>query len=100
IKIQYTHIHMKTIDFTKIKVEVSYDGKTETINIAKDFANFCKMRAIDIGLEEFCRTIYFSTGEIEVPQEYVAPLVQILSLPDCPIFAFIKKELIKLLKEQ
>ena len=69
---------MKTIDFTNVSVEISYDGKTEAINIAKEFANFCKMRAIDIGLEEFCRKIYFSTGEIEVPEEYVQPLVQIL----------------------
>lgn len=88
---------MTTINFTQLQIEVSYSGETETINVAKELANWIKMRTTDIGFEEFCRKIYFSEDAIEIPEEYTEPLTQVLQLPDCPFFAPIKRAIIELL---
>lgn len=88
------------IDFTKLTVEVSYEGETKEVNVAKEFANCVKMSTTDIGLEEFCKEIYFSKEAVEIPEEYRRPLINYLNSPECPIFAFVKKEIIKQLNKE
>lgn len=49
----------------------------------------------DIGFEELARQIYFSDGEVEIPQEYVRPLLQVIM--ERNYIAGIKRHIIKLL---
>ena len=67
------------IDFTKIKVQVSFDGTHKTFNIAKEIGNDMMYNGIcDIGFEELARQIYFSDGEVEIPSQYVQHILQIV----------------------
>ena len=70
------------IDFTKIKVQVSFDGTHKTFNIAKEIGNDMMYNCsviCDIGFEELAREIYFSDSEVEIPTQYVQPLMQVIS---------------------
>lgn len=86
------------IDFTKIKVQVSFDGTHKTFNIAKEIGNdmmFNGSVIADIGFEELAKRIYFSDGEVEIPAEYVKPLLQVIM--QGAYIATIKKYIIKVL---
>ncbi len=70
------------IDFTKIEVQTSFDGTYQTFNIAKEVGNDMKFNGsviCDIGFEELAREIYFSDSEVEIPPQYVQPLIQVIS---------------------
>lgn len=95
---------MKKIDFTKIKIVASFDdeenGRTREINIARQIGNLMKFSGnilLDIGWEELAKTIYYSKGPVEVPQEYRHHLLQLIS--DNVVFnAAAKRAIIELLK--
>ena len=69
------------IDFTKIEVQVSFDGTRKTFNIAKNVGNDMMYNGSviqDIGFEDLAKQIYFSDGEVEIPQQYAKPLLQVI----------------------
>lgn len=69
------------IDFTKIVVPVGFDGRTEQYNIAEDLGNgmmFNGSIILDIGFEELAKEIYYSKGEVDVPEKYAPYIVQIV----------------------
>lgn len=89
------------IDFTKIKVQVSFDGTHKTFNIARELGNDMMYNGsviCDIGFEELARQIYFSDGEVEVPKEYIQPILQVVAQGS--YLATIKRYLIKTLNGQ
>lgn len=88
------------IDFSNIEVEVNFEGDTRRVDVRRELANFAKVKTMDIGLEDFCREIYYSKGEIEVPDKYVQPLIGIVMLRDCPFYAFVKSGVLKLLRQE
>ena len=70
------------IDFTRITVPVSFDGTTQTFNIASQLGNDMMYNSsviCDIGFEELAKEIYYSNGEVEIPTQYVQPLIQVIS---------------------
>lgn len=86
------------IDFTTIDVQVSFDGTRHTFNIAKDVGNDMMYNGpviCDIGFEELARQIYFSDSEVEIPTQYVQPLVQVIS--NGAYIAAIKRYLLQVL---
>lgn len=89
------------IDFTKIKVQVSFDGTHRTFNIAKEVGNDMMYNGSvisDIGFEELARTIYYSEGDVEIPPQYTKPLMQVIVQGN--YIATIKRFVIKLLNGQ
>lgn len=69
------------IDFTKIEVQVSFDGTRKTFNIAKNVGNDMMYNGSviqDIGFEDLAKKIYFSDGEVEIPPQYAKPLLQVI----------------------
>ena len=69
------------IDFTNIEVPVHFDGTKQRFNIAEDLGNgmmFNGSIVLDIGFEELAKEIYFSKGEVEVPEKYAPFIVQIV----------------------
>ncbi len=69
------------VDFTKIDVQVSFDGTRKTFNVAKNVGNDMMYNGTviqDIGFEELARQIYFSDGEVEIPQQYAKPIAQVI----------------------
>ena len=76
----------KKIDFTKINVQVSFNGSCKTFNMAHVVGNAMRYTGSvvgDIGFDKLAETI---------ADEYIRPLVQVIT--DMPIMAAIKRELI------
>ena len=85
----------KKIDFTKINVQVSFNGSCKTFNMSHAVGNAMRYTGSvvgDIGFDKLAEIIYFSNGEVEIADEYVRPLAQVIS--DMPIMAAIKRYLI------
>ena len=59
------------VDFGKLSVVKNFEDKIEVMDIRRKLGNCMRALTGDIGCLEFCREIYFSQGEIEVPQEYI-----------------------------
>lgn len=66
------------IDFGKVMVQHTFEGEPVAVDMRKQLGNKIHQTTGDIGFDDFARTIYFSEGEIEVPQEHVEPLKQVL----------------------
>ena len=72
---------MIKIDFTNIEVQVNFDGRKQRFNIAEDLGNGMMFNGniiLDIGFEELAREIYYSKGEVEVPEKYAPYIVQLV----------------------
>ena len=68
---------MKKVDFSKLKVQLTFEGAPVEIDFRKVLGNLIHQNTPDIGLDTFARTIYFSDGEVEVPDEYIEPILRI-----------------------
>lgn len=89
------------VDFTKIDVQVSFDGTRKTFDIAKNVGNDMMYNGSviqDIGFEELARQIYFSDGEVEIPQQYTKPIAQVIM--EANYIAAIKRYLFQKLNGQ
>ena len=89
---------MKKIDFTKMEVQVSFDGTKRIFNVAKALGNDMKYNGsviLDIGFEELARTIYFSDGPVDVPEQYIAPMLRVVN--ECNYTAAVKRHLTQVL---
>ena len=89
------------VDFTKIEVQVSFDGTRKTFNIAQNVGNDMMYNGSviqDIGFEELARQIYFGDGEVEIPQQYMNPLAQVIM--DSNYIAAIKRYLLQMFDGQ
>lgn len=84
------------IDFTKLTIQVSFEGTMQTFNVAKVVGNAMKYTGSvvsDIGFDKLAEKIYFSDGEVDIPTDYKAALAKVIS--DMPLIAAVKKELLK-----
>lgn len=69
---------MIKIDFSKVLVKQSFEGDATAIDFRKPLANRIHQTTGDIGFDDFAHKLYFSEGEIEVPEEYIQPLKDII----------------------
>lgn len=67
------------IDFSKLTVQMAFEGPTETFDLRKDIGNCIRRNTSDIGLDELAKTIYFSDGPVDIPSEYESQLKDIIS---------------------
>lgn len=68
----------KKIDFGKIMVQHSFEGEPVAVDIRKQLGNKIHQTTGDIGFDDLARTIYFSDGEVEIPEEYEGLLKQVV----------------------
>ena len=66
------------IDFGKVMVHTTFEGDPVAVDMRKQLGNKIHQTTGDIGFDDLARTIYFSEGEVEVPQEYIEPLKQLV----------------------
>lgn len=66
-------------DFSHVKVQLTFEGEPLIFDIRKELGNNIRRNTADIGLDEVARQIYFSDGEIEIPDEYVQQIIEISS---------------------
>lgn len=89
---------MVKIDFSKMRVQVSFDGTHKVFNIAKNVGNDMMYNGsviADIGFEELARKIYFSDGEVEIPEEYAMYIAKVIS--ESNYIAAIKRHMLQVL---
>ena len=92
---------MKKVDFTHMKVQISFDGQCRTVNVAKDLGNdmmFNSSVLSDIGFEDLARKIYYSEGPVDIPEQYIQPMLRVIS--ECNYIATVKRYLIKALSNE
>ena len=65
------------VDFKKLMVEINFEGDLVEVDTRKELANALYQTTSDIGLADFAREIYYSDGEVEVPKEYIEPILNI-----------------------
>lgn len=83
------------VSFEKLIIEVNFEGETMAIDVRHQLGNAIYQTTSDIGFADFAREIYYSEGEIEVPEEYIDP---ILSVSAQRFVVPVQKALNKLLK--
>lgn len=66
------------IDFGKVMVQHEIEGEPKPFDFRRDLGNKIHQTTGDIGFDDFAHKIYFSEGAIEVPEEYVQPLMKIV----------------------
>lgn len=66
------------IDFSKVMIQHTFEGEEVAADLRKQLGNKIHQTTGDIGFDDFARQIYFSEGEIEVPDEYMEPLRQVV----------------------
>lgn len=71
------------------------EGKELKYDISKSFANHIYQTTGDLGMLDVAQTIY-KTGEIELTEHVKTELAGIVSTPQFPFLAVIKKRLIEL----
>ena len=67
------------VDFSKVEVQVSYEGDPQEVDFRKDIANRIRRITGDFGLEAVARNIYFSESDVEVPEEYIPAILEVVS---------------------
>lgn len=68
----------RMVDFSKVMIQHTFEGEKVAVDLRKQLGNKIYQTTGDIGFDDFARQIYFSEGEIEVPDEYVEPLKQVV----------------------
>lgn len=71
---------MKQVDFGKVKVQLTFEGNPVEFNMRKVIGNMIRQNTNDIGMDEFARKVYFSDGPVEIPDEYINPILDIVKL--------------------
>lgn len=66
------------VDFGNLKVQFGFEDQFEQVDLRKDLGNTIRRNTVDIGMDELAKEIYFSNGEIEVPEEYIPELKKIV----------------------
>ena len=89
------------INFKKIEAQTSFEGTTQTFDVAQVVGNYMMYNStilLDIGFEELARTIYYSYEEVEIPAEYCKALEAVIRKSN--LMATIKREIINQLNKE
>lgn len=65
------------VNFKRIMVEINFEGDMVEVDISKNFANAIHQSTNDIGFDDFAREMYYSEDEIDVPDEYIQPIMNV-----------------------
>ena len=86
------------MNYRIIEVQVSFEGEKRVFDIAREIGNMMMYNGsilLDIGFEDLARTIYYSDGEVEVPERYCKAIIEVVK--QSSFIAAIKREVINLL---
>lgn len=86
---------MAKINFKALEVEISFEGDTQTFDVAKTVGNMMMYNGsllLDIGFEDLAREIYYSDGEVEIPEQYAAAIKEVVK--QSPLIAAVKRKIL------
>jgi len=61
-----------------LSVQTELEGEPVKIDVRKDIGNFIYQNSRDLGALELARKIYFSDGEVEIPQREIDALKSLI----------------------
>lgn len=88
------------VNFKEVETQTSFDGDKKVFDIARELGNQMMYNGsilLDIGFEELAKEIYYSQGEIEIPDRYIQPIIQVMKQSN--FIASVKREVIRLLSQ-
>lgn len=86
---------MKKINFKNLEVQTSFEGTKDVFDTTKVIGNLMMYNGsvlLDIGFEDLAKRIYYSDGEVDIPNKYVGALSEVIK--NSNFIAAIKRELI------
>ena len=87
------------INFRRLELPVSFDGKMGVFDIAETLGNYMMFNGsviMDIGFEDLAKEIYYSKDEVEIPDKYKAAIKAVVA--QAPFIATIKRGVTKMLE--
>lgn len=87
------------INFKNYIVPINFEGQTASVDLTKTIGNAMMFNGsilLDIGFEDLAKEIYYSEGEVEIPEQYKAAMTKIVQ--EQPFIATVKRQLINDLK--
>lgn len=83
------------INFKSFEAQTSFEGAKQTFDITRDLGNMMMYNSsilLDIGFEDLAKEIYYSDGEVEVPERYCKAIIEVVK--QSSFIAAIKREVI------
>lgn len=89
------------INFKQLEAQTSFEGTKRAFDITRDLGNMMMYNSsilLDIGFEDLAKTIYYSEGEVEVPEQYSKAIIDVVR--QSSFIAAIKREVINRLSSK
>lgn len=83
------------INFKALEAQTSFEGAKQTFDITHDLGNMMMYNSsilLDIGFEDLAKEIYYSEGEVEIPERYCKAIIEVVK--QSSFIAAIKREVI------
>lgn len=87
---------MAKVNFKNLEVQTSFEGDKQVFNTAQTVGNLMMFNGsvlLDIGFEDLAKTIYYSDGDVDVPEQYAQAIKEVIR--NSTFIAAIKREIIK-----
>ena len=84
------------INFKKFEAQTSFEGSKKTFDIAETLGNemmFNTSVLLDIGFEDLAKAIYYSEGEVDIPERYAPAIEKVVR--NSSFIAAVKREMVK-----
>lgn len=65
-------------DFKHLKVRLGFEDEYQEMDVARVVGNAIRQHTADIGVGDTARLIYYSEGEIDIPDEHVREVAGII----------------------
>lgn len=95
------NIKRMKINFKQLEAQTSFDGSRQTFDVTEAVGNEMMYNGsilLDIGFEGLAREIYYSKGEVDVPDRYRKALE--LVVKNSRLIAAVKREIINQLNNR
>lgn len=89
------------VNLKKLKIETSFEGDTIEVDVTKTIGNLMMYNGsvlLDIGFEDLAKGIYYSTGEVEIPEQYKPAIKQVVLSSKLP--ATVKRAIKSLMEKK
>lgn len=89
------------VNFKEIETQISFDGTKQAFDITRDLGNAMMYNSsilLDIGFEDLAKEIYYSAGEVEVPEQYCKAIIEVMK--QTSFIAAVKREVINQLTQK
>lgn len=83
------------VNFAKVEIQPTVEGPKKVIDFRKPIGNLVWGTSTDIETSDFGRSIYFSDGDLDVPEEMASTILAIIENSSC--YAPVKRKFKELL---